>query len=151
MKDRTCFVTVGATAPFHELIEACTSYKFLESLIAQGYSQIIIQHGNRDKDLSSLMKNLELAPNSNSRSRISIDGFDFSPDGLHMELKAAKGHVGEREGVVISHAGSGSIMDALRMDVPLIVVPNPSLLDNHQVELAEELARQGYVVHGQVG
>ena len=30
------------------------------------------------------------------------------------------------------------------------MVPNPSLLDNHQAELAEELARQGYVVHGEL-
>lgn len=44
--------------------------------------------------------------------------------------------------------GSGSILDALRLSVPLVVVPNPELLDNHQLELAEELARQGYVVHG---
>lgn len=29
-------------------------------------------------------------------------------------------------------------------------MPNPSLLDNHQAELAEELARQGYVVHGEL-
>ena len=44
--------------------------------------------------------------------------------------------------------GTGSILDALRISVPLIVVPNSTLLDNHQVELAEELARQHYVVHG---
>lgn len=36
----------------------------------------------------------------------------------------------------------------MRINVPIIVVPNPELLDNHQVELAEELERQGYVVHG---
>ena len=44
--------------------------------------------------------------------------------------------------------GSGSILDALRIGVPLIVVPNPELLDNHQVELAKELSAQGYVIHG---
>ena len=44
--------------------------------------------------------------------------------------------------------GTGSILDALRISVPLIVVPNSTLLDNHQVELAEQLARQGYVIHG---
>ena len=47
--------------------------------------------------------------------------------------------------------GSGSILDALRINAPLIVVPNPELLDNHQVELAEELAAQGYVTHAQTG
>jgi beta-1,4-N-acetylglucosaminyltransferase len=45
-------------------------------------------------------------------------------------------------------SGSGSILDALRIGAPLIVVPNTDLLHNHQVELAEELANQGYVVHG---
>jgi len=46
--------------------------------------------------------------------------------------------------------GSGSILDALRVAVPLIVVPNETLLDNHQVELAEALAEQEYVVHGRL-
>lgn len=39
----------------------------------------------------------------------------------------------------------------MRIDVPLIAVPNTSLLHNHQVDLAEELARQGYLVHGRLG
>lgn len=48
------------------------------------------------------------------------------------------------------HSGSGTILDALRLSVPLIVVPNSELLDNHQVELAEALAEQEYVVHGKL-
>lgn len=36
----------------------------------------------------------------------------------------------------------------MRLDLPIIVVPNPELLDNHQTELAEELERQGYVTYG---
>ena len=36
------------------------------------------------------------------------------------------------------------------MAIPLIVVPNPTLLDNHQAELAEEMARQRYAVHGKL-
>ena len=44
--------------------------------------------------------------------------------------------------------GSGTILDALRTTVPTIVVPNPTLLGDHQSELAEALAQQEYVVHG---
>ena len=36
----------------------------------------------------------------------------------------------------------------MRISVPLIVVPNPDLLDNHQIELAEVLSEQEYVVYG---
>jgi beta-1,4-N-acetylglucosaminyltransferase len=46
--------------------------------------------------------------------------------------------------------GSGTILDAMRLDVPLVVVPNEDLLHNHQTELAKELARQQYLVHGKL-
>lgn len=46
--------------------------------------------------------------------------------------------------------GSGSILDGLRVGVPLVVVPNTDLLHNHQVELAEVLAEQQYVVYGKL-
>lgn len=34
------------------------------------------------------------------------------------------------------------------LNVPLIVIPNPVLQDNHQLELAEELQKQRYALHG---
>ena len=52
--------------------------------------------------------------------------------------------------MLIPSKGAGTILDGLRINVPLIVVPNPSLLDNHQDDLAEELEKQGYVVHGHI-
>lgn len=38
----------------------------------------------------------------------------------------------------------------MRIDLPIIVVPNPELLDDHQTELAVEVERQGYCVHGRL-
>ena len=49
---------------------------------------------------------------------------------------------------IILVEGSGSILEALRIDVPLVVVPNNTLLHNHQVEVAEILEEYGYVIYG---
>jgi UDP-N-acetylglucosamine transferase subunit ALG13 len=38
----------------------------------------------------------------------------------------------------------------LRIGVPLVVVPNDGLLHGHQLELAVELTKQEYVVHGKL-
>jgi len=46
--------------------------------------------------------------------------------------------------------GSGTILEAMRLGIPLVVVPNPSLKDNHQKELANELQKQGYVIASNV-
>ena len=49
------------------------------------------------------------------------------------------------------YPGAGTILDVMRLAVPLIVVPNHTLLDNHQEELADELERQGYVTKSSAG
>ena len=45
-------------------------------------------------------------------------------------------------------AGSGSIFEALSYGRPLIVVPNPLLMDNHQAELGTHLANLQHLVRG---
>ena len=40
--------------------------------------------------------------------------------------------------------GTGTILDAWRLDVPMIVVPNTDLLNDHQTEMAQHLANEGY-------
>ena len=146
---KLCFVTIGATAAFDSLIKTTLSPTFLEALQASGYTDLLLQHG---KEGGAILKEFDIVNGTNSRTKygLTINSFDFNTQGLGQEMRAAKGQNGGAEGVVISHAGSGSILHALRIAVPLIVVPNPKLLDNHQVELAEALAAQGYVVHGRL-
>ncbi|CAN4090887.1 unnamed protein product [Withania somnifera] len=43
-------------------------------------------------------------------------------------------------------SGSGSIFETLRLGKPLIVVVNEDLMDNHQSELAEELAERTFTI-----
>ncbi|KAI4098976.1 MAG: hypothetical protein LQ339_006169 [Xanthoria mediterranea] len=147
MTQRVCFVTIGATAAFDQLLHAVLTSQFLQTLQASGYTKLLLQYGSAGH---SILKAFEAKVVSGEAENhgIDISGFDFNKLGLGQEMSSVKAAEDRAEGVVISHAGSGSILDAMRIDVPLIAVPNTSLLHNHQVDLAEELARQGYLVHG---
>jgi UDP-N-acetylglucosamine transferase subunit ALG13 len=60
----------------------------------------------------------------------------------------------ESADVVVSHAGSGTILETLRMEISskpkLIVVPNETLMDNHQMELAKALSEKHYVYSARI-
>ncbi|GAB7345799.1 hypothetical protein MBLNU457_4061t2 [Dothideomycetes sp. NU457] len=145
-----CFVTIGATASFASLIRAVLSPSFLAGLKAHNYTHLVVQYGADGASLyqAELRKTRETV----QHAEVIIEGFPLDQSGLGKYMSLAKngGDGKGQEGVVVSHAGSGSILDALRMAVPIIVVPNNELLDNHQVELAEALAEQEYVVHGKI-
>jgi UDP-N-acetylglucosamine transferase subunit ALG13 len=53
--------------------------------------------------------------------------------------------LGSSRGAKKEVLGSGTILDVLRMPKPMIVVPNPTLLDNHQEELASTLEEMGHL------
>lgn len=146
--EKHALVTVGATAPFPRLIQQLLTPSVLTTLTSLNYTHLTIQHGltptnyGGTSDGESLLATLNTftppftSPTSSSTS-LNIASFPFS-DSLQDEMA--------KSDLVISHAGSGSILDALRMTKKLIVVPNEELMDNHQKELARELERQGYLV-----
>ncbi|KAL1966751.1 hypothetical protein VTN77DRAFT_3948 [Rasamsonia byssochlamydoides] len=144
---KRCFVTIGATAPFDVLLSNVLDKPFLEALSQCGYTELLIQYGKEGRAIFE--KFVQDHPvGSDGRYGLDIYGFDFNKNGLDQEMKSTKANekMGYAEGMILSHAGSGSILEALRMGVPLVVVPNPALQDNHQEELAKELSKQGYVV-----
>ncbi|KAF5365794.1 hypothetical protein D9758_003248 [Tetrapyrgos nigripes] len=127
------FVTVGSTR-FDSLVNRVLSTPVLSSLRNQGYSELVVQCGNSDFDYAHLLQHQTSC--------------DIDKDGVSIQLWRFKPSLQdeyERARLVISHAGSGTILDVLRMKKPLIVVPNPTLLDNHQEELASALEDMGYL------
>ncbi len=78
-----------------------------------------------------------LFPHAASPSRVS-SFFRFAPD-LGSYVRDAA--------LVISHAGAGSVFEALRAHKPLLVVVNEALMDNHQAELAHALAQEGHLAY----
>jgi beta-1,4-N-acetylglucosaminyltransferase len=79
-------------------------------------------------------------PNSRTghlHNGLAVEYFDYAPS-LATHLGGAA--------LVISHAGSGSIFEALRLGRPLVAVANPALMDNHQEELAQKLQGMGHLV-----
>lgn len=148
---RTAFVTIGATAGFRGLLREVVSPEFLTTLKSLNFTDLVVQCG---PDLEYLET---IKPEQSHKSYgVNITAFSYAPDLNKYFVQASRGlnddGVSSRDqGVVISHAGSGSIIDALRLNSKLVAVPNPELMDNHQLEIAEEMDSQGFLVHGALG
>ena len=71
-----------------------------------------------------------------SQSGVEVSFFTVK-DGLAGEIAAAD--------LIISHAGAGSIIEALQAGKHLLVVVNTELADNHQIELAQALSERGHL------
>jgi beta-1,4-N-acetylglucosaminyltransferase len=164
-RTKLCFVTVGATAPFNELITAILSVPFLLELASNNYTHLRIQHGHGGdttftRSLNGVKESYKFLKRGGKDSlaavpgNIQISGFDLAVDAdmLRAEMSAtqADATTGAAEGLFISHAGTGSLLDGLTFGVPMILVPNPSLADNHQEELAVRFDKMHYAVKGDV-
>uniref|UniRef100_A0A8C4QH24 UDP-N-acetylglucosamine transferase subunit ALG13 n=1 Tax=Eptatretus burgeri TaxID=7764 RepID=A0A8C4QH24_EPTBU len=113
----TVFVTVGTTS-FDELIKVMCSESVLHS---RGYSDLVLQVG---------------------RGNIEPESIPSHTSGMNVLAYRFKGSLDEdiaRASLIISHAGAGSCLEALRAKKPLVAVVNEQLMGNHQMELATQL------------
>ncbi|KAA8915480.1 hypothetical protein TRICI_002401 [Trichomonascus ciferrii] len=123
-------VTTGATIPFEALIRSVLSEAVLKKFAELGFGKLLVQYGKGEKLFHACTA-------EHGNQPLTISGFDFVPD-LGETMKQAD--------LVISHAGTGSILDALRAGKKLIVVVNDSLMENHQLEIANEFANSNYLL-----
>lgn len=153
----TLVVTCGATVPFPDLISALLDPQVLNKLCVLHYRTVIVQYGNgftqKFARLLAAAGAQQLQDPSSSRvpmlagdtevqicgyfKNLTICGFEFT--GAIQQL------IRDHADLVISHAGTGSIIDALRLQKPLIAVANTTLMDNHQLQIAQKFEAQGYL------
>ncbi|CAI7616533.1 unnamed protein product [Penicillium manginii] len=148
MSTRACFVTVGATASFHKLIRQVLNEPFFAQLAKYQYTHLLVQYGTDGEKIWDEF-NENFPPGSKQLHGLNVTGFDFRPD-LWRYMRVASKEEDQRLGIIISHAGTGTILDALRLALPLIIVPNPDLADNHQEDLAMEMEQMKYAVRADI-
>uniref|UniRef100_UPI0035902275 UDP-N-acetylglucosamine transferase subunit ALG13-like isoform X2 n=1 Tax=Myxine glutinosa TaxID=7769 RepID=UPI0035902275 len=116
----TVFVTVGTTS-FDELIKQVCSESVMQVLHSRGYSDLVLQVG---------------------RGNIEPESVPLHTFGMNVLAYRFKDSLDEdiaRASLIISHAGAGSCLEALRAKKSLVAVVNEQLMGNHQVELATQL------------
>lgn len=123
MAEKTVFVTVGTTH-FDALVQAVVEEDSLAILREKGYTKISLQIGQG-----------KFVPPDGEHQGVTLKHFRLKPS-IAEDFEAAD--------LVISHAGSGSCLEALGAGKPLVAVVNDTLMANHQTELAEELSNNGF-------
>lgn len=112
------FITVGTTH-FDLLCESIKTSPVLRALKKIGCEEVVFQIGNSNSEPGDIVK-----------EGVKIHTYRFK-DSIHVDISNAD--------LVISHAGAGSCLETLEAGKPLLVVVNEDLMDNHQLELAEQL------------
>lgn len=128
----TCLVTVGSTK-FDKLIAAVDTDAFEAALLRLGITDLLVQKG---ATTLTLRKDSERGGEGNQK-RLRRTVVDYK-HGLSADIASAA--------LVISHAGAGTILEAMAARVATVVVPNTQLMANHQIELAEGLGSRGHLL-----
>lgn len=150
-------VTTGATVTFTELLDCILGPLFLEELVRLGVIGVFIQYGNEhDKRGQIISKQVftRLWEQHKVEERFHLckdDNSDIMEYNGDMNIVAfpfarnLSDYINKVD-LVISHAGTGSILDVLRMNKNLVVVLNDKLMHNHQREIALAFESKGYIL-----
>eukprot|EP00760_Papus_ankaliazontas_P039633 PhM_4_TR9744/c0_g1_i1/m.68655/K07441/ALG14; beta-1,4-N-acetylglucosaminyltransferase len=122
-EDSYVLVTVGSTC-FDALIEACDADWFVS------YVKDVLKVPNI---------RMQIGAGTYVPRHPGIEYLRYKATGFAEDLASAS--------LVVGHAGAGSILDCMRSHTPMVVVPNESLMNNHQTELCDRL-REYSLVHG---
>lgn len=122
------FVTVGTTE-FNTLMETINTPEMAKILKDVQCKELTVQTGGTGKLIQF---------NESDFKDINIKVYNLKKSILP-DIKAAD--------LVISHAGAGSCIEILTVGKPLVVVVNNLLMENHQLELAEQLANDEYLAY----
>lgn len=155
MANKTLFVTCGATVPFAQLLELVLGLGCLERLKKSGFRRVVVQYGRGygatfEKRISTFGPVLQACSLSEetlgcvrggSRSVFALGAIEL----IGIEYSTKVDGIVRMADLVVSHAGTGSILDALRAKKPLIVCVNDQLMDNHQQQIADKFQESGYV------
>ena len=133
----TLFATVGTTE-FPPLMSFLTSTSFIDQLVANKVTKLTIQYGRSTDPLTALtaLSDFKLGPSTPpftstlTHKTLTLTSFPLAPSLL--PSFAAHTHT-------ISHAGAGTILDCAPTNTRLMIIPNETLMNNHQVELAAVL------------
>ncbi|XP_069687967.1 UDP-N-acetylglucosamine transferase subunit ALG13 [Periplaneta americana] len=120
------FATVGTTK-FDLFISTLSCQNILHTLSEKGYNKLTMQIGHGTE-----------VPCTGLIHGVDVDYFRFK-DSIADDIQKAD--------LIISHAGAGSCLEALGAGKPLLVVINEDLMDNHQIELAQQLHSDGYLLY----
>ena len=122
---KCCFVTVGTTK-FEALIEALESDDVQAALVESGFGRVIVQYGQGER-----VPFAARAP----RPGLVVESYRLKP--------AIRGDM-ETADLIVSHAGYGCLMESLTLGKATVAVTNSLLMDDHQTEIADALARGGH-------
>ena len=138
---KTLFVTVGSTK-FEKLINKVLKPEILNLLKSFDFKRIVLQVGAGFHD------------DEESFNFKQINSFDevvkFRKENVEIIAYRYKSSIKDdmlKADLIISHAGSGSVLESLEASKKLIVVVNDALMDNHQLELAQKMYDEGFLLY----